>query len=346
MSAKKDLNSRFDALEEQLKNLSIPKRPVQSSDPRYSTINRDDEVDLRQLLRVAWRGKWVVIGITFIFAVTSVYYAKNLPDLYRAQALLAPSEESQGGGMSAMAGKFGGLASLAGVSLEGSDKAMVAIEVMKSRQFLNAFIEKYDLLVPLIAATNWNRKSGQLTIDPRAYDKVSKRWIRNVSLPKKAKPSPWEAYREFSKVLSVSQNKATGLVTISVEHYSPVLAKHWTAGLIVEINAYMRERDVAEATKSIQYLTEKLKTTPVADMRTVFSQMIEEQTKVMMLAEVRDEYVFSTIDPAVVPEEKTKPKRALICMLGVILGGVLGFLSVFIWHFIWHDEKMMNQKEI
>ena len=39
-----------------------------------------------------------------------------------------------------------------------------------------------------------------------------------------------------------------------------------------------------------------------------------------MLAEVRPEYVFKTIDPAVVPEEKSKPSRALICALGYPLG--------------------------
>jgi LPS O-antigen subunit length determinant protein (WzzB/FepE family) len=49
---------------------------------------------------------------------------------------------------------------------------------------------------------------------------------------------------------------------------------------------------------------------------------------------VRDEYVFKTIDPAIVPEQKFKPKRALICVLGVLLGGMLSVMIVLIRHFV------------
>lgn len=40
-----------------------------------------------------------------------------------------------------------------------------------------------------------------------------------------------------------------------------------------------------------------------------------------MLAEVRPKCVFKEIDPAVVvPEEKSEPSRALICILATLLG--------------------------
>jgi len=42
-----------------------------------------------------------------------------------------------------------------------------------------------------------------------------------------------------------------------------------------------------------------------------------------MLAEVSDEYVFKTLSQAKVAEEKAKPKRALIAILGFMLGGML-----------------------
>ncbi len=67
-------------------------------------------------------------------------------------------------------------------------------------------------------------------------------------------------------------------------------------------------------------------------MQTVFYKLIEEQTKTQMLAEVNQEYVFKTLDPAVVPEEKAKPKRALMVVLGGILGGMLGIMLVLARH--------------
>ncbi len=59
-------------------------------------------------------------------------------------------------------------------------------------------------------------------------------------------------------------------------------------------------------------------------MQSTFYKLIEEQTKSLMLAEVQEEFVFRVIDPAVVPELKDSPKRALICILGMLFGGLLG----------------------
>ena len=53
-----------------------------------------------------------------------------------------------------------------------------------------------------------------------------------------------------------------------------------------------------------------------------------------MFANVRDEYVFKTIDPALVPEQKFKPKRALICILGFLFGGILSVLIVLARYFL------------
>jgi LPS O-antigen subunit length determinant protein (WzzB/FepE family) len=59
-------------------------------------------------------------------------------------------------------------------------------------------------------------------------------------------------------------------------------------------------------------------------MQSVFYDLIEDQTKTLMLAKGSTEYVFKTVSESRVAEEKSKPKRALICILGAILGGVLG----------------------
>ncbi len=64
-----------------------------------------------------------------------------------------------------------------------------------------------------------------------------------------------------------------------------------------------------------------------------FYQLIEEQTKNMMLTQVKTEYVLKTVDPAQVPEEKAKPKRALIVVLGTILGGLLSVIIVLTRYF-------------
>ena len=192
-----------------------------------------------------------------------------------------------------------------------------------------------------MAAEKWDMATDTLILDDELYNQASSQWIRDVSLPKKTIPSPWEAFQEFSNLLSVSQDKTTGMITIEIEFFSPVIARQWLNWLIVDVNEFMRVQDQNEAQVSIDYLTKQLESIQVTTMETVFYQLIEEQTKNMMLTKVKAEYVLKTIDPAQVPEEKAKPKRALIVVLGTILGGLLSVIIVLIRYF---SNKGSNQK--
>lgn len=301
----------------------------------------DDEIDLRELFAVIWQGKWLIIAITALFAVASVVYAISQPNIYKSEALLAPAEQEGGGGLSALAGQFGGLASLAGVNLGGgsSNKAQLAIEVLKSRQFTSDFIQKHSILPDLMAADSWNMQTNTVVYDSEIYDAQNDKWVREVDAPFKPKPSMQEAYKEFSEILAASTDKESGMVKISIEHVSPYVAQQWVEWLIQDINKTMKQRDVLEALKSTEFLTQQLEQTKIADIRAVLYKLVEEQTKTIMFAKVRDEYVFKTIDAALVPEEKFKPKRALIAILGTMLGGMLSVMIVLIRHYVGNSKS-------
>ena len=299
-------------------------------------LPEDDEIDLAELWHAIWSGKLIIIIISALFAISSVLYAINQPNIYKATTLLSPTGDQGGaGGLAKMAGQFGGLASLAGINLGGggTDKTGLALEVLKSRFFLENFITKHQLLVPLMAVKGWNDATNELIIDNEIYNAENNAWLREVKSSKSPEPSAWQAFKTFKSKFNIVLDTTTGMVTLSIEHYSPETATHWLKLLVADINSTMREQDKVEAQNSIDYLTKKLKETQLADMQTVFYQLIEEQTKTIMLAEVSKEYVLKTIDPANAPEEKASPKRGLIIVLGTMLGGVLSVLIVLIRHF-------------
>ncbi|MDG2289097.1 MAG: Wzz/FepE/Etk N-terminal domain-containing protein, partial [Woeseiaceae bacterium] len=194
----------------------------------------DDEIDLRELFRVLWAGKWLIGGISFAAAMIAVAFALSLPNIYRAEALLAPNDSQGTGGLSALAAQYGGLASLAGINLNSgsADKTVFGLEVLKSRKFISGFIERHDILVPLMAAEDWDAESGELKIDPRVYDVATDRWARDARPPRKVMPSLQEAHKAFMAILSVSRDKKSGFVSIAVEHYSPTVAKQWVDWLV------------------------------------------------------------------------------------------------------------------
>lgn len=301
----------------------------------------DDEIDLKELFMVLWSGKWLISAITGVAAAISVTVALLLPNIYTASALLAPAESS-GGGLPGLMKQYGGLASLAGVSLPGGEegsRAQLGIQLMKSRAFIGDFVKRRDMLPELMAVKFWDAGSGDIIFDAEAYDSVSKAWVRDVEPPKSPAPSAQEAHKAFLAILGVSQDKQTGYVSVSIEHQSPVVAARWVNWLVEDVNAAVKAQDVTEAEKSIEYLKQQVANTALADLQAMFFELIQSQTETVMLAEVRPEYVFKTIDPAVVPEEKSKPSRALICVLGTLLGWMLGVVIVLIRRYARSDSE-------
>lgn len=304
---------------------------MNESQQTQSTVPYDDEIDLRELFRVLWAGKWLIGGITFAATVIAVIVALMLPNIYRAEALLAPNDQERAGGLSALAAQYGGLASLAGINIGTgqADRPAIALEVLKSRKFISQFIKRREILVPLMAISGWDAVTGDLEIDSSDYDVTSRKWVRNVRPPKQIIPSSQEAYTTFSRAMSVSQDKKTGFIRVTIQHYSPVVAKQWVDWLVEDINSTIMRQDVAEAEQAIDYLQKQIEATPLAELQNVFFNLIEEQMKTVMLARVSSEYVFRTLDPAVVTEKKVRPKRTFIALLGMFIGGVFGILLAF-----------------
>ena len=91
---------------------------------------------------------------------------------------------------------------------------------------------------------------------------------------------------------------------MSIEYYSPQVAKQWVDLYVESINRFMQQRQVTKVSRNIEYLQEQMGKTSIAEMQEVFYSIIEEQTKNKMLAEASPDYVFVAVGPSMVPEEK------------------------------------------
>ena len=295
----------------------------------------DDEIDLRELFGVLWAGSRKIIAITAVFAFVSVIYALSLSDQYKATVLLAPAQ-SDGADLSGALGQLGGLASLAGVDIGSGDssEAQMAQEIMKSWSFIDVFIAENNISVEVYAAEGWSRGSNELQIDDDIYDAETKTWlVENDNTGEVGPPSSWVLFQAFSERLVVSENKKSGLVSVSIEYYSPQIAKQWLDMYVAAINAHMQQRQMEKVTNNINYLQAQIENTSIAEMREVFYTIIAEQTKNKMVAEASPEYAFVAVSPSMVPEVKSQPQRAFICILGTLLGGMLSVMLVLVMHY-------------
>ena len=318
-------------------NQTAPQNQAPQAQPPY-----DDEIDLLELWRALMRGKWIIIGFTAIFSIASVFYALSLPNMYKSTAVLAPAESAGGGGLAKLAGQFGGLASLAGVNLGGgrSKKTAEALEILQSWAFIEEFIQEQNIAPQVFAVKGWNAEANELIYDTEIYDPQTQTWTREPPKGKQAVPSSWELYELFKdEYLSVGEDKVSGFTSLNIEYYSPEIAKQWADTLVEKINQRLQKQDAEEAQKNVTFLKQQIEETPLASMQSVFYDLIEEQTKTLMLAKGSTEYVFKTISESRVSEERSKPKRALICTLGAMLGGLLGCIIALLRGLIGSELK-------
>lgn len=273
----------------------------------------DDEIDLFELWNILWQGKWLVIASTVMFAVGSVVYALAQTQWYRAEVLLAPAE---GRSSPAVGGQLGGLAALAGVSVGGGESAE-AIATLRSRDFIRAFIEDFDLM-PVLFAEQWDTSRGNwLDPDPDNW------------------PDIRDGVRFFREnVLAVSESRDTGLVTVSVEWVEPTMAASWAMALIERLNERVRDRALQEAETNVSYLQNELAQTSVVTLQQTIGRLLESELQKVMLARGSDEFAFRVIDAAEVPKQPSRPRRSLIAIIGTMLGGMLGVFAVFVRHMV------------
>jgi uncharacterized protein involved in exopolysaccharide biosynthesis len=294
-----------------------------------------DGIDPLELWRGLMHGKWIIIGFIAAFSIASIFYALSLPNMYKSAAILAPTESS-GGGLTKLAGQLGGLASLAGINLGagGSNKTAEALEILQSWAFIEEFIQEQNIAPQVFAVRGWNEETNELIYDTKIYNPQTQTWTREPTKGKKAEPSSWELFENFVEYLNLEEGRVSGFTSLNIEYYSPEVAKAWVDALVIKINTKLQVRESQEAEKNIAFLKEQIEQTSLASMQSVFYDLIEEQTKTLMLAKGSTEYVLRTVSESRVPEKRSKPGRALICVVGAFLGGFLGVCIALLQYFI------------
>lgn len=290
-------------------------------------------------------------NITFIFFISalltlfSFLLAKSIPDTYRSEALGILIEDDNAS-ISNSLNQYQDLASLAGINIDsisnGGNKADYLFAKINSRDFLTQFISTRSLKDEILASQGWNPVENKFLYSKKIYDESKNIWTRSVKEPKESEPSLNEVYEFFiKKNLSVIRNDTNGFFIISMKSYSPFAARDWITWLIADFNQLIKNEDINEANRSIIFLEGELKRSANNDVRELLNALIEKETKILALANSKEEYALRTIDSAYLPEEKFSPNIGIIMLLGFTLGFLV---SVVISYFAFSRDKIIQLK--
>ena len=128
------------------------------------SVSPNDGIDLGELLRLLLRAWKLISGVTVLVTAAAVVYALIAPEIYKAEILLTLTEEEQSHISSAL-GQFGGLASLAGVSIPSDSNKEQVLATLESRKFIGMFLSEQNL-APDLFEDQWDKAKESWRVAP------------------------------------------------------------------------------------------------------------------------------------------------------------------------------------
>lgn len=259
---------------------------------------------LWNILQAIWAKKLLLAVSVLAAMILGATYAFLATPWYRTEVLLAVTEDTT---TPILAGQLGSLASIAGISVGTANSTAEVLATLESREFARSFIEDVGLLT-VFFSNDW--------------DSELKSW--KVTDPSKI-PDTRDAVKFFhERVLQVTQNRQTGLVTLRISWIDPTVSVEWANELVRRLNERMRSRALNTAEANVRFLQHEMATTSLVELRQSIGRLLETEMQKLMLARGNDEYAVRVVDPPQRPKEPSHPNRSLTILLSGILGGVLG----------------------
>ncbi|MGM0531658.1 MAG: Wzz/FepE/Etk N-terminal domain-containing protein [Bacteroidota bacterium] len=308
-----------------------------------------DEIDLLEVFLKIWKYKWFIIIFTVIVAIGSIIYSLVQEPQYEAEVSLyqKSSQEGRSSRIQNLASQFG-----MGGALPSGGAQFSIEDLINSRRLNKKIIYK-----------NWDTKTYQDSVNLIEY------W----EIEGETKQEKFEkALKKIKNLISFNRDEETQLVTITVLMPEAQLAADIGNYLTTLIEEYIQTEQKTSATLNLQYIEERLETVE-KELRQAEEELkrfrkrnrviesspelqLEQgrlQRKVTLKQEVyttlqtesemaeidmiKETPVINLLDEAVAPEQRAKPKRKLIVIVGTFAGFFLSLLIVvlrYVWNYV------------
>ena len=306
--------------------------------------NSNDEIDLIDLLKKLYYSRKLIIYITIIFSIIGIAFALLSPIKYKSTTVFITQNQETG------SSSLSGVASLVGINL-GSGSFGGEIPPNMYPLVIQSIKFKRLLLNKVIDDKN-NLTLENFIIEKYSIEKDEKKDISELGITSNED----KYFGILNDILNVSVNQKDGFISISSEmpnaEYSAKVAKfsrEILQNIIIENkietarqNLIFSEGQLIEKKKEFDDIYSKLAFFSDSNLNSVnsfvlneknklesefqiISAVVEEISKQVEQAKLqlkKDTPVFSTIKEAVIPINRSSPKRTQL----VIIFGIVGFI--------------------
>jgi len=290
----------------------------------------EDEIDLKELFATIWKYKLFIAIFVTIVTFLAIIWALSKPNEYKVYTLLAPQEQSK----SMNLGGLGALASMAGVNIGGGSNGltpdMAFSNLLSDYPFMKNFIIKNKIDKKLLDP-NFDKNFVFAMNNRDIYD-----FFHSKSDEKKEINFFNNIYKPISKMITISTDKKTGLINVSVEGPNREFNYYLLNKFLEDATQYLINKNLADINSKIQkYQTELAKTNNL-ELKQELASLISNLIKQKVYINTSKYYKVRVVTDPYIPDikDKTKPKRALIVIVAFITSFILGIFLVFFIEFI------------
>lgn len=303
---------------------------------QYNNCVEEDEIDLRELWQTITSHKYKIIFITFTITALTIIYTLTIPNSYKSFVLLAPQEQSK----PSLSGGLASLAGMAGINIGGNNADIESVyeATLKDYGFNKILIEKYNLVNKL--SPKYMRKDMVFALGySNLYDTIHEFLKSDNNKSKDEKI--YDTYKKLQKAVSISKDKKSGLIALSVITQDRFLSKELVDIYLKELTTYVKNREMKETDKKINYYKKELRNTTDVTLKEQISNLIASLMQKKVLSQANEYYNVTIINDAIVPyvKDKAKPKRALIVVVAFITSMILAIFWVFFIEFLKNSKE-------
>jgi len=350
-------------MEEEKKETQEPKKETIAPGASYSPYfpypsppPPPQEIDLYELFLILLKRKKIIFLITFLGCFLGICIALFSPNIYRAQAIIMPTETPKMPNL----GALGTLGQLAGLSIPVSANTAELITLLKADHVREEMIKKYNLL-PILFPDRWDPihkkwkppEQGFFSIIkkvlffPKNLFSILAEKLHKTSYTKKeTKENPFaptidDALRKLNSIYSISQDKKLGTIVVSADFYDPELSAWLVKILLQTLKDYISREAIITAEKNLEILKKELPKVGDPLLRQKLQELIAKNIETKVMAKVNREFVFKILEPPRPPDRRFKPKRTLIVMVSFVSSL---FLGIFLAFFLEYVEKVKEKR--
>jgi hypothetical protein len=296
----------------------------------------DDEVDLRELFFLLWRGKIYIILFSFFSFLLASLYLQSVERKYTVEYNLKPVGEME---KSPSFSGLGGFASIAGIQLPTSSNSdMYIFKKLISAPEVSEMIFDNKKIIRDIFKSEWNEILNNYSRPPKSKIQISvsdaKKLLTGNVDANYMPPNPRRLAIFINKNIQMSEDKETGFLKFTSETSRPELMLSLMIEATIASDKIMRQRYVDFSTEPLAFYKDKLRTARSREHREALAELISREEQKLMFASRGKYFIAEPYLNPTISLHPTSPKSTLILALSIVLGLFLGATLVFMRHAI------------